>query len=124
MGSGWLEDQLALTAFHRKYRLVAASIGGAPEILRSTDRQRARGLELAEELLQASADRIGRLMCDGLEFEDQLPCGSKAADLLPQCRTRILESLTSLSSLATTGIIAPYVTQNKHLSWDRVCRVP
>jgi hypothetical protein len=79
-------------AFHRIYRLVAASIGGAPEILRSTDRQRARGLELAEELLQASADRIGRLMCDGLDFEDQLPCGSKAADLLLRCRTRTLDS--------------------------------
>ena len=92
LGSGWLEDQLARIAIHRRYRLVAALIGGAPEILRSTDRRRARGLELAEELLQASADRIGRLMCDGLEFEDQLPCGSKAADLLLRCRIRFLGS--------------------------------
>jgi len=90
--SGLLEDQLARVSYHRKYRLVAALIGGAPEILRSTDRQRARGLELAEELLQASADRIGRLMCDGLDFEDQLPCGSKAADLLLRCRIRILDN--------------------------------
>ena len=52
-------------------------------------------LEDARLTLEASADRIGRLMCDGLDIEDQLPCGSKAADLLLRCRTRILVSQRS-----------------------------
>ena len=62
----------------------------------------------------ASADRIGRLMRDGLDIEGQLLCGAEAAVLLLRRRTQIFEM--ERSALSNGPIIATDVTGNKHLT--------